>query len=424
MQIINYIRRFELPVSLGYLLFFMMLFVPTSYNIVKGTLLVLVLGDILIKKFTGKPLRIHRTLILWVVVMCSTGLIFILIGFINNAPGAIRSCTVYVLWPLVFLILASAVNTFKVIDNLLKLLVLSSIAIALYSFSYILFEMNLWPDLLYIGLDQGQAIGIYDGFIEYCLHSISSLIFLVPFLITAIIFWSNENKMPVSQLWLWIATSLVLIAAILTGRKVVWLTIIITPMIITVIWLLLGSATEAFPKKYMKVKIFGLVILTSIIYLCLNIFVGIDFFAIEESLYSGFDFGNDEIAALRSEQFFALLKGWLENPLLGSGLGGTVEGMVRSDEQPWSYELSYMALLFHTGIIGVSIYFSGVAWIFVKAYKIIRSGDRLAFYFIPVIVGSACFLIANGTNPYLEKFDYMWIIFLPIALINYKLLNS
>jgi hypothetical protein len=33
-------------------------------------------------------------------------------------------------------------------------------------------------------------------------------------------------------------------------------------------------------------------------------------------------------------------------------------------------------------------------------------------------------LIGNATNPYLEKFDYIWVIFLPVALINFWLLGQ
>lgn len=45
-------------------------------------------------------------------------------------------------------------------------------------------------------------------------------------------------------------------------------------------------------------------------------------------------------------------------------------------------------------------------------------------YILPVLVGTACFLIANTTNPYLAKFDYIWVVFLPVALINIWLLDK
>ena len=88
------------------------------------------------------------------------------------------------------------------------------------------------------------------------------------------------------------------------------------------------------------------------------------------------------------------------------------------------YELSYVALLFHTGIVGFAIYAAAVIWIYRMGLRIIRSGDRIGLYMVPALVGTTCFLIANATNPYLEKFDYIWVIFLPVALINYWLLTG
>jgi hypothetical protein len=101
--------------------------------------------------------------------------------------------------------------------------------------------------------------------------------------------------------------------------------------------------------------------------------------------------------------------------LLGIRLGIT---------QPWSYELSYIALLYHTGLCGLGLYAAGVVWIFFTGWRIIRSGHPLAQRLIPVLVGTACFLIANATNPYLEKYDYMWVIFLPLAYVNLWLLRE
>lgn len=48
----------------------------------------------------------------------------------------------------------------------------------------------------------------------------------------------------------------------------------------------------------------------------------------------------------------------------------------------------------------------------------IRSSVEYGRLMLPLLVGLTCFLIANATNPYLLKFDYMWVIFLPLAIIN------
>jgi len=94
------------------------------------------------------------------------------------------------------------------------------------------------------------------------------------------------------------------------------------------------------------------------------------------------------------------------------------------NDQPWAYELSYVALLFHTGIVGLTIYAAAIVWIYRMGLRMIRSGDRIGLYMLPTLVGTTCFLIGNATNPYLEKFDYIWVIFLPVALINHWLLTS
>ena len=135
----------------------------------------------------------------------------------------------------------------------------------------------------------------------------------------------------------------------------------------------------------------------------------------------GFNFDTYNV---RREQFFALLSGWMDSPMLGAGHGASAKGSLRSYESSWAYELSYVALLFHVGIVGFLCYTAGVVWVYWMVLRIIRSGDQMGLYLLPILVGTTCFLIANATNPYLGKYDYIWVIFLPIAFINYWLLNN
>jgi O-antigen ligase len=91
---------------------------------------------------------------------------------------------------------------------------------------------------------------------------------------------------------------------------------------------------------------------------------------------------------------------------------------------PWSYELYFLSLLFHTGIVGIAAYALGIVWIVFHGIRIIRGDPALRLYMIPVLVAMICFLIASNTNPYLAKFDYLWVIFLPVAIINHHLLKG
>jgi hypothetical protein len=160
------------------------------------------------------------------------------------------------------------------------------------------------------------------------------------------------------------------------------------------------------------------------LFLYVHYAAGLELIAIVDNFIEGFDFAGAGSASVRAEQFFTLYNGWQQTPLFGAGHGASALGPLRSVEMPWAYELSYAALLFHTGIIGFLIYSSGVICIFWMGLKIMRSGHWLGIYMLPVLVGTTCFLIANATNPYLEKFDYIWVIFLPVALINIWLLNK
>ena len=90
---------------------------------------------------------------------------------------------------------------------------------------------------------------------------------------------------------------------------------------------------------------------------------------------------------------------------------------------PWAYELTYLALLFQTGLVGTGFYTAGVIWIYVTGIGVLRGGGPLGRMMFPTLVGLSCFLIANGTNPYLPRFDGLWVIFLPVALINLWLIE-
>jgi hypothetical protein len=68
-------------------------------------------------------------------------------------------------------------------------------------------------------------------------------------------------------------------------------------------------------------------------------------------------------------------------------------------------------------------YLAGVLWIFANGVKISSSGSPLSRGLRPVLVGSACFLLGNATNAYLGKFDYLWVLFLPVAYVNLWLLS-
>jgi hypothetical protein len=175
-------------------------------------------------------------------------------------------------------------------------------------------------------------------------------------------------------------------------------------------------------KKFVLMMI-AIVSLFLILLSCLKTVFGLNMGSLIKMFMEGFDFLGGGSAGIRYEQFVALLDGWEKHPLLGAGHGAGVS-YIRSQEMPWAYELSYVALLFQTGLVGFFLYASGIIWIFWMGVRMIRSGDPLGRQILPILTGTCCFLIGNATNPYLAKYDYIWVIFLPLAFINYWLVHN
>lgn len=407
----------------GCVLFFLMLFVPTRYQLLKAILLALVLSIILTNiLMQGGKIRIHKTVLRWTVFYLALGLFWISQGFLHQAPGALRVSTVYLLWPLVYTVLVAGISTERILRTTIRVLVFGTIAIALYSASYILHEAGLLADFLYIDIDQGQAIGFYSGYVEYNLFSISSLLFLVPFLVAALLTWPKNSGMPVSRSWLWCAFVLGIIFVFLSGRRVLLLIVAISPAISLALRHFMPRRVKIRNKKPVIRAITGCALLLPVIVFCLSSMFDFNLRSVWEMFFEGFDFTRNDSALARYEQVFALVDGWKQYPLLGAGHGSGV-AFNRSSEMPWAYELSYVAMFYQTGLIGFVLYASGVVWIFCMGVRMIRSGHPLGIQILPVLTGTACFLIGNATNPYLAKYDYIWVVFLPVVFINHWLLQ-
>jgi O-antigen ligase len=269
---------------------------------------------------------------------------------------------------------------------------------------------------------QGAGIGVFEGTLEYNLFNMTTVIFGFPFLLALI--FLPKNLSIVNKFWNYLALlalMLALITLLISGRRAFWVISLVSPLVIFVIFRMSGLAN---PFK-LKPLFFGIVLMSSIFLIGAVVFE-LNFESILYGVLAGFDFGDslNLSASARAEQFYPLLHGWMDNPLFGSGHGAAALGSVRSEEQAWAYELSYLGLLFQIGLIGSIIYFSALLWTFIKSIRFVRTNPKSSAMILPLLVGLTCFLIANATNPYLAKFDYLWTIFLPVGILNAYLLRT
>ncbi|MBD3343557.1 MAG: hypothetical protein GF401_00670 [Chitinivibrionales bacterium] len=408
----------------GYLLFFLMLFVPANYQMIKLFLLITVLVIVSFRLLRDFKFHLHPVVLLWTIFYICLGASWIFTGYRNAAPGAIPVATVYLLWPAVFCFFIAGGIDEKIFISLSRIMLTTTVIISLYGFSYILHSVGWLPDYLYLPINQHQRIGFAEGTIEADLYSLDSLLFLVPFSLSMLMSWPKDHSPPVSRWFLWFVNIVGIAMVLLSGRRALILVVAVSPlMTFTLQWFLADSVRRRSLVLPMKIGVpLSLLFVATIYYLQKT--MGFSMWSTAEMIGQGFHFDSYLPAMIRKNQFAALLKCWSESPWFGKGLGATCTEFMRSRDLPWAYELTYLALLYHTGIFGFLAYASGIIWIFVKGVQIIRSDAFLGLMILPVLIGLGAFLIGNASNPYLTKFDSVWTVFLPIAIINHWLLKT
>lgn len=419
------IRASQIMKALGYTLFGLMIFVPTTYQRQKTLLLLPLIIGLTLPIMTRLRIALHPKIAILTVLSLLTGVAAISIGLLNGTPGAKASVTVYVMWPLLYTLFIAGAARRDVIDGLLRVMAVAMIAGSAYVLMFILVSANVLPSWLYFPIDAGQRVGLHEGYVQVAIHTITPLIFTVPFLLAALLVWPNDKTMPIPRAWMWVGLTLGLAAVLLSGRRAIWLVVAFAPLIVLALAPFLARPQRRIFTHRAVQLLWVAPFLLATVYAGLRTVVNVDIGAVVQHVAEGFEFGSGETDSTlgRREQYYALMHGWEESPWVGSGLGAGAKEYIRAPDAPWAYELTYVALLFHTGLLGFGVYAGSVLWIYGMGLRMMRSGDRLGLAMFPLLVGMTCFLIANATNPYLEMYDSLWVIFLPVAVINLWLLQ-
>jgi hypothetical protein len=117
-------------------------------------------------------------------------------------------------------------------------------------------------------------------------------------------------------------------------------------------------------------------------------------------------------AAIRQSQASILMEEINSSLLFGKGFGFVIETCIRSEAQPWRFELTYLSLILNVGIVGfLMLVFTYCMWI-KKSIAIIH--NRNVAY--SLLGGSLFFIVCSSTNPYLLSVENVWIFFIPYLL--------
>jgi hypothetical protein len=398
-------------------LIFLALFVPTSYPEIKIVLLILTLLSMMLLAGYIKIFWDRKT-ILACIFIAVFGLLNSLHGVINDTPGALRVLSVMSVWPIFYLFLSSMLNRPDALRIMVRTLEVVFIAVLVYSFLFLGRMINIVSEGLYFELDQGQAIGLYDGTIEFSLHSVASLLFLMPFYMHYIFKLNHQKKL---KLLNWLIFIIGFVLTILTGRRAVLLILLISPFIIYLTEFLIVQRLQIINRLLLGlINLRNTIMVSAVTILLIALFINIDIRldALVEDFMRGFDFDNPASidAVERGNQYKSLINGWYSgNILFGAGNGSHTE-YLRSSDMPWAYELTYIYLLFSNGIIGILFYFSWFGWGLLRIRRALKLRPDMALYVLPMITGTVGFAIGAASNPYFGKFDFLWIIFLPHLL--------
>lgn len=407
--------------------FFLMLVVPTTLQAERGVLLFLIfLGSFIILATFLNSWVIAQSILLWLVACITYSLFSILWGVINDSQGGMAVSTVYVFWPVLFVYFIGFAKTIKPYVFLEKIIL---IGVFLAALSGVLFVASSFLPALrildpYFKLMSG-SLGLYENSTAFTLSNMATVIYGLPFM-TAVIMMGPRISLYFSYKWKVFCVIGLLVSffvMLIAGRKAFMAVALISVPLSLLLMRIVKFANFQYKSI---VKIFVVVLLVSIFGLLVgSVTLGLDLSTLLTHFLSGFDFSDSSniSAARRAEQFSALMGEWQSSYLIGFGHGSNARS-APGDVVPWAYELQYVALLFQTGIVGMLIYGSAVTWLMYQMIRLSRKYADLAVLMFPLLVGLICFLLANATNPYLSKFDYLWTLFLPVGLVNIGLLRD
>ncbi len=414
--------REKVEISWKVLAFFFVfsLVIPSAFQAGRGLFLaVFIIGSIANLEIT--KIKYNPIIFCLFLLNISISTIFILVGFFNNSPGVLNVSTVYFFWPILFFYFVGFFKHPKIVPYFCYGLIISGILSSLLIINNIL---NTFGYLSFTNQTIYESLGfsVYwdSGFTEISSTNLVT-VFCVYIFTLAILFLPKSIRITIyPNLKLIILTLLFCsILLFLSGRRAFWVVGILSPVIIISIYYLSNINIKIRRYLYYLFIVFFLAI-----FLFTFLAFDNDRFLAEFSSIFVFDDLQAESNLLRKEQFDSLIQGWELSPILGRGLGSVAPGIIRDPIAPWNYELSYIALLFQTGLFGVITYTGSIFWIVIRSIMVVRKSQNNAALLLPFICTLICFLIANATNPYLAKFDYLWVIFLPLGILNSILLNG
>jgi hypothetical protein len=388
------------------LLIFLMLFMPRNIQEIKTIIIAILFFIVVIRILQSGKINLNRYVQTYLAIFLSYGILSSFIGFWRSNPGVLGFSRVNIIYFILLALLIEPIKDIKTFEKIIKVLILSSNAIAIYSIILLLVKNGIWPESLFVEFDVTSRVGLHQGYTHLVNTNLSMMIFLAPMI--TILLGENYSSKLINKKYLVFSEVLIIIAVIISGRRILWICLGIPIFIL--LFNIFGEKKIGTKCKRFLLSAFLIIFILFFI----NYFELINFTGLANRFLSAFTTEEN----VRLIQASALWKGFSEYPFLGSGAGSGLSNYVRSSKNIWAYELSYNSILYHSGLIGITIYFTSMFYLLMGLWK------RTKITFSPktakaMLVSFVTALIANATNPYFSSsFDFLLFIFIPLMYMN------
>lgn len=396
-----------------YLYIFLLLFCPTNLMHWKLILLIciIILGYLICCR---QNIKVSKRMFSWIMIYIIIGLCSLSNAILSGNISSFSRITIILINPLIYFIFIIIISNLNKQEVMKKMIKVSIYAVVTYNFLYFLSINNIVPipTNLFIYIKENYG-GLNLGFIKIATQNLVFLIYFIPYFLSD--FFINRK---ISD---FILVILGVMSAIFSARSAFVIILIIAMFLI----IILGKKINMLnflriDKKFIIISFFGIIIFINFIRI-----LDINLYLIFEKVKASFDFSNtsygdlvkDAGGYIRNNQFKDLIQTWCYKPFFGWGDGVNSLNIIRSSKSG-AYELTYIALLMQRGIIGFILYWMQMFWIFITAIKIIKKNKKYKVELFNCIIGLTCILIANATNPYLDSFDFQFMIFYPLLWIQ------
>ncbi|WP_312135021.1 O-antigen ligase family protein [Sphingobacterium sp.] len=416
----------KILVSMGCCFLFLINAFPFKFSLAKISVMAFLLIASL-ELITTKKAVFHQIPKRWFFIYILFGIFFSYVGFLATPEqygNVLQTLPIRVVWPILYMMMIPLFSLgYYVVRYINLTLVIATGFIGLYILLGGLSYIGLLPIPQSFFVNTVQIEGKYDAVIQLADPSITSLMYLIPFVLTYYLLKIDELDR-IRRSYIVVALFFSIMGMMISGRRALILNALIAPFLFYLVVRFSKLASDWRLQKKIIIQMLFMASILVITTIGAIYFDLLNFDALQDSFVQSFDLSansKDQASEIRGSQASGLLRSFAENPIIGTGLGTGSKYVVRSHEVAGSYELSYLAILFQTGIVGSSIYFGLLIYLVWKLFKLIGPETK---FIIPHLVGVICFLIANASNPYLAAFDHLWTIFLPMGIVNYCLTQN